>query len=188
MEIPQGQWLNPPQHAEMTPSGYAVTARAHSDFWNTTSYGFIHDSGHALLNSFPQESALELSWILDYDQQFDQAGLMVWSDSNHWIKAGVEFADGAPQLGAVVTSTLSDWSVAPVPEWMGKEVGLRISRSGDALTIRARCGSDWKLVRLAPLDPNRQWQAGLHIASPSRDRLTVTFTSLTPGPPDEALH
>ena len=188
MNLSAGQWLNPPAHSEISGSGFAVTAQAHSDFWNTTSYGFIHDTGHALLNPFPQDSALELSWILDYDQQFDQAGLMIWSDTDHWIKAGVEFADGAPQLGAVVTSGLSDWSVAPVPEWMGKEVHLRVSRSGDAVTVRARCEGEWQLVRLAPLDPAGQWQAGLHLASPSRAGLTVTFTSLTQGTKDETLH
>jgi regulation of enolase protein 1 (concanavalin A-like superfamily) len=188
MNISAGQWLNSPENSEVTSDGFCVTAKAHSDFWNTTSYGFIHDTGHALLNPFPQDTALELSWILDYNQQFDQAGLMIWSDSDHWIKAGVEYADGAPQLGAVVTSGLSDWSVAPVPEWMGKEVHLRISRSGDALTIRARCEGEWQLVRLAPLDPARQWQAGLHLASPSRAGLTVTFTSLTQGTKDETLH
>lgn len=188
MNFSAGLWLNPPQHSELSASGFAVTAEEHSDFWNTTSYGFTHDTGHALLNPFPQDSALELSWILDYDQQFDQAGLMIWSDADHWIKAGVEYADGAPQLGAVVTSELSDWSVAPVPDWMGKEVHLRISRSGDALTIRARCEGAWQLVRLAPLDPNRQWQAGLHLASPSRAGLTVNFTALTSDEKDEALH
>lgn len=188
VNLSAGQWLNPPEHSELSASDFEVTAKEHSDFWNTTSYGFIHDSGHALLNPFPQDSALELSWILDYDQQFDQAGLMMWSDAEHWIKAGVEYADGAPQLGAVVTSVFSDWSVAPVPDWMGKEVYLRISRSGDAVTIRARCEGPWQLVRLAPLDPSRQWHAGLHLASPSRAGLTVRFTSLKSGAKDTALH
>ena len=87
-----------------------------------------------------------------------------------------------------MTSALSDWSVAPVPDWMGKEVHLRISRSGDALTIRARCEGPWQLVRLAPLDPNRQWQAGLHLASPSRAGLTVNFTALTSVDKDVTLH
>jgi regulation of enolase protein 1 (concanavalin A-like superfamily) len=184
----EGTWLNPPENIESNAAGTFVTAQENSDFWRTTSYGFIHDSGHALLNDFPQDSAIEVSWILNYDQQFDQAGLMVWSDQKHWIKAGVEFADAAPQLGAVVTNEYSDWSVAPVAEWMNKEVHLRISRSGDALTIRARCDGEWQLVRLAPLDPNKQWSAGIHLASPTRSGLTVQFTSLTRDNPDARLH
>ena len=76
--------------------------------------------------------------MLDYKGKFDQAGIFLYSDEENWIKAGVEFSDGFPQVGAVVTRNLSDWSVAPVPEWMGNEVTIRVSRSGDALTIRAK--------------------------------------------------
>ena len=184
----QGQWLNPPTNVELTSQGLFVTATDHSDFWRTTSYGFIHNSGHALLNEFPQNTSVEASWVLDYDQQFDQAGLMIWSDEENWIKAGVEYADGAPQLGAVVTREVSDWSVAPVTDWMHKEVHLRMSRQDDALTIRARCAGPWQLVRVAPLDPQRSWQAGLHLASPTRSGLTVRFTSRAVGPRDASLH
>lgn len=187
-ELGSGSWLNAPVEAVEGPTGLLVTARGHSDFWRTTSYGFVHHSGHALLDDFPPETSVELSWMLDYEQQFDQAGLMVYSDEEHWIKAGVEYADGAPQLGAVVTAHVSDWSVAPVPEWTGKEVHLRISRSGDALTVRARCEGQWQLVRLAPLDPTRTWKTGLHIASPSREGLSVLFTSISRGTADESLH
>ena len=188
LDISAGQWLNEPHSASLTSQGFVVEAQAHSDFWRTTSYGFIHDNGHALLNDFPNDSSLEVSWLLDYDQQFDQAGLMVYSDSEHWIKAGVEFADGFPQLGAVVTNELSDWSVAPVPQWQGKEVHLRLSRHKDALTIRAKADGPWQLVRLVPLDERRLWRAGLILASPSRAGLKVTFTQLRRGAADSSLH
>jgi regulation of enolase protein 1 (concanavalin A-like superfamily) len=186
--LDSGIWLNPPVATSLDSVGFHVTTALESDFWRQTSYGFIHESGHALLNDFPQDSAIELSWILNYDQQFDQAGLFIYSDERNWIKAGIEYADGAPQLGAVVTIENSDWSVAPVDQWMGKEVHLRVSRSGDALTIRAKADGEWKLVRLAPLDPRRQWKAGLHAASPTRAGMVVTFTSISYGPADSELH
>ncbi len=186
--LDQGEWLNPPVATELEGETFKVTTALESDFWRHTSYGFVHDTGHALLNDFPQDSAIELSWILDYNQQFDQAGLFIYCDEQNWIKAGVEFADGAPQLGAVVTMGKSDWSVAPVESWMGREVQLRASRSGDAITIRAKSDGEWKLVRLAPLDPARQWRIGLHAASPTRAGLIVTFTSIKSGPADSQLH
>ena len=183
-----GVWLNPA--ASVTDDGETlqVAAEPHSDFWRTTSYNFIHDNGHALLNDFADGTAVEVSWMLDYDQQFDQAGIMVWHDDHNWIKAGVEFADGAPQLGAVVTREVSDWSVAPVADWAGREVHLRVSRQGDALTVRARCDGPWQLVRLAPLDANLSWRAGLFLASPSRGGLVVTFTRRLVGAADDTLH
>ena len=137
-----GSWLNPPLSSTLTADGFSVSARENSDFWQKTSYGFIHTDGHALLNTFPQDSAIEVSWVLDYSQQFDQAGLIAYHDNENWIKAGVEYADGAPQLGAVVTKEKSDWSVSPVTNWMNKEVFLRFSRS----TLQSQCTPSEHLV------------------------------------------
>jgi regulation of enolase protein 1 (concanavalin A-like superfamily) len=159
-----------------------------SDFWRNTSYGFIHDSGHALVTDFPNGAAMEVSFILDYIGQFDQAGIIIYSDSEYWIKAGVESADGLPQVGAVVTALNSDWSLAPVPHWMGKEVTVRASRDGNALTIRARCEDEDQLIRVAPIDPSRVWKAGPHCASPMSAYLNVRFTHWLQGAADLTLH
>ena len=187
-KLDSGTWLNEPEAVKTEQHRLLVTAKENSDFWRITSYGFIHESGHALLNDFAQDSAVELTWLLNYREQFDQAGLLIWSDEENWIKAGIEFADGKPQLGAVVTRGKSDWSVAPVESWMNKPVQLRVSRAGDAVTIRARCEGDWELVRLAPLDPDRDWQVGLHLASPSRAGLEIEFLELKTGRADQQLH
>jgi len=184
----QGVWLNPPVDSVQENSQLKVTTVHESDFWRNTSYGFVHDSGHALLADFPADSSMEVTFVLDYTGQFDQAGIIVYCDSQHWIKAGVESADGFPQVGAVVTSINSDWSLAPVPQWMGKEVTVRASRTHDALTIRVRCGEDDQLIRLAPIDASLSWSAGPHCASPVSTSLQVTFTHWTQGDSDLALH
>jgi len=184
----QGVWLNPPVKAVHENSQLKVTAVHESDFWRNTSYGFVHDSGHALLTDFPAHSSMEVTFILDYSGQFDQAGIIVYSDSQHWVKAGVESADGFPQVGAVVTSINSDWSLAPVSNWMGKQVTVRASRTSDALTIRARCGEEDQLIRLAPIDASLPMSAGPHCASPVSTSLEVTFTRWTHGDADLALH
>jgi regulation of enolase protein 1 (concanavalin A-like superfamily) len=184
----QGVWLNPPVKAVHENSQLKVTTVHESDFWRNTSYGFVHDSGHALLTDFPAHSSMEVTFILDYSGQFDQAGIIVYGDSHHWIKAGVESADGFPQVGAVVTSINSDWSLAPVPTWMGKQVTVRASRTNDALTIRARCGEDDQLIRLAPIDASLPMSAGPHCASPVSRSLEITFTHWTHGDADFTLH
>jgi len=184
----EGAWVNPPVGALQTGSQLTVTTAHESDFWRNTSYGFVHDSGHALLKEFPADSSMEVTFVLDYSGQFDQAGIIVYSDSQHWIKAGVESADGFPQAGAVVTSINSDWSLSPVPAWMGKEVTVRASRTEDALTIRARCGDEDQLIRLAPIDSSLTWRAGPHCASPISQSLDVTFMQWTQGEADLALH
>lgn len=182
-------WLNPPAGTAVEGGTLLVTTREGSDFWRTTSYGFVHDDGHALLAPFPPGTAVEIGFVADFAGRYDQAGALVRVDAETWIKAGVEFSDGEPQLGAVVTHGRSDWSLAPVPEWSGREVTVRVSRSGDAVTVRARCeDGPWRMVRLAWLDPAAEARAGLFCCSPEHAGLTVRFTRLATGPADVSLH
>ncbi len=184
-----GDWLNTPP--EVAPDGddLVVTAAEASDLWRTTAYDFIHDDGHGLLRPFEPGTAVEVSFRLDYSAQFDQAGILVRADSRHWAKAGVEVADGTPQLGAVVTHEVSDWSARPVPEWSGDVVTIRVSRAGDALTVRARRQDDaWQFVRLAPWPPGLATQAGPFCCAPTRAGLRVRFTAWRTGPADTRLH
>lgn len=182
-------WLNAPVRAHEDGTTLAVTAAAGSDFWRTTSYGFRRHSGHALLVDLPVGAGIEVGFVLDYSEQYDQAGLMVLVDEQTWTKAGVEVAEGAPQLGAVATRTFSDWSLAPVPDWSGREVTVRGTRLGDALLIRARVDREpWRLVRVVPLDPAVRASAGLYCCAPKRSGLEVTFTRLAVGPGDDGLY
>lgn len=185
----QGSWLNPPPAAWTEGGDWLVACAAGSDLWRTTSYGFVHDSGHALLAPFPTAGALEVRFVLGFDRQFDQAGLLLRADERTWVKAGVEVSDGVPQVGVVATRGVSDWSVAPVPDWAGREVTVRASRTGDALTVRARVdGEDWRLVRVAPLAERGDWRAGPYCCSPSRDGLVVRFRGAVLTVADASLH
>ncbi len=183
-----GVWSTAPEAIALDGEQLLVTSRPESDMWRVTSYGFVHDDGHGLLVDLPDRSAVEVSFIADFDQQFDQAGVLLRADERHWIKSGVEYADGAPQVGAVVTADVSDWSTAPFPQWHGREVTVRASRSGDAVTIRARADGPWQLVRLAPIDPALAWKAGPFTCAPSRSGLVVRFTRFALGPADRSLH
>lgn len=184
-----GSWTHEPEAAVLDGDVLRVTAVEGSDAWRTTSYGFVHDSEHALLQPTNGPFSVEASFVLDYTEQFDQAGLFLRVDDRNWIKAGVEFSDGVQQLGAVVTRDFSDWSVAPVPEWSGRDVTVRASRDGDAVTVRAWAdGEEPRLVRVTYLDPDAVVSAGLLCAAPTRAGLTVTFTGYRVGEPDGSLH
>lgn len=184
-----GQWRNPPESEQVGPAGLEILTGDKTDMWRETSYGFIHDNGHALLAPLADGEAMECDVDARYTEQFDQAGMLVWSADTHWIKCGIENADGVAQKGAVVTAGTSDWSASPAPEWSTGTTTFRVSRLGDALTIRARRpGEPWQLVRLAPIDPARDWRAGPYAASPSRAGLRVLFVSWRRGPADSTLH
>ncbi len=112
-------------------------------------------------------------------------------DAESSIKAGVEMSDGVPQVGAVVTRSLSDWSVAPVSGWAGREVTVRMSRAGNALTARARArGRDeaFRLVRVVPLPSDTDVLAGPYCCSPTRSGFTATFTRWAVTRADDSPH
>jgi regulation of enolase protein 1 (concanavalin A-like superfamily) len=183
-----GEWTVAPASTRVDGSDLLVQPRENSDLWRVTSYGFVHEDGHGLLVDLPDGTAVEVSFLADFAEQFDQAGILVLADDTHWVKTGVEFADGAPQVGAVVTREVSDWSTAPFPEWHGREVTVRVSRSADALTVRAKAGGEWQLVRLAPIDPALAWRAGPFCCSPTHGSLEVRFTGFAIGSADAELH
>jgi regulation of enolase protein 1 (concanavalin A-like superfamily) len=92
-------------------------------------------------------------------------------------------------VGAVVTHGSSDWSVAPVPDWHGRVVRIRVSRAGDALTVRAGLdGGELRLVRVAPFPEGRPAEAGPYVCAPTRPGLTVRFTDWSTGLADASLH
>ncbi|MFV0407135.1 MAG: DUF1349 domain-containing protein [Propioniciclava sp.] len=184
----EGHWTHSPAAVGEGDEGLRVTAVEGSDAWRHTSYGFVHDSEHALLAPFRSGSAVEVSFEAAFAEQFDQAGIFVRSDAEHWVKAGVEYADGVLQLGAVATNGHSDWSVAPVPEWAGQHLLIRVSWSGGALTVRAAvAGQAYRLVRVIPWLVDTA-SAGPFLCAPTRAGFSVTFRRWRIGEADSALH
>ncbi|MFI8634059.1 DUF1349 domain-containing protein [Microbacterium sp. NPDC077663] len=185
----EGAWTTPPPTVTEHEGMLRVTAAEGSDAWRLTSYGFVHDTEHALLAPMPDGTAMEVEFDAAFEAQFDQAGVFVRVDATRWVKAGVEFSDGDLQLGAVVTDGMSDWSLAPVSEWLGRRITVRVSRSGNALTVRAGAAGDpLRLVRVIPFAADLDTAAGPFACAPTRAGLTVPFASWRRGPADAELH
>lgn len=184
-----GQWTHSPVSASEDGTDLLVEAAEGSDAWRRTAYGFIHESEHALLAPFAVGSAMEVTVTADLPEQFDQAGLFIRVNGETWVKAGLERSDGVLQLGAVVTFGRSDWSVAPVHGWDGRKVTVRVSRTADALIIRAGItGAGQQLVRVVPFDAAQETAAGPFVCAPTRAGLSVRFHSWTVGDADASLH
>ncbi len=189
LEWDEGEWLNEPGHRVGSGGRLVMRAEEGSDFWRRTSYGFTRDSGHALLWPLAPGRAIQVTFVADLTRLYDQAGLLVRVSDETWIKAGLEYTDGAVHVSTVVTRSVSDWSAAPVPGWAGREVTVRVSRAGDAITVRARThGGPWVMSRLAPLDPAAPALAGPYCCSPERAGFEATFVRVQEGPADAGLH
>lgn len=185
-----GQWTTEPVSVAEEGLHLKVESREGSDYWEKTLYGFQRDSGHSLLAAWDKDTAIEVTFELDaFTELYDQAGLMLMNAPGQWIKAGIEINDGIPQLATVVTHEYSDWSLAPVPEWVGERVTIRASRLNDAVIIRARTGKHpWRTVRVAPFPARTASQAGPFVCSPTRSGLIVTFTRWVSTLPDSDIH
>lgn len=183
-----GRWLNEPAEVLEDGDGLIVTAVSGSDAWRHTSYGFVHDSAHALLAPLAIGEALEVDLLADFTGQFDQAGLMIRADAEHWLKAGCEFADGTLNLGAVVTLGKSDWSTGAADDWNGRRITVRTSRASDSITVRAAVdGGPFRLVRVAPFVDGAA-EAGPYLCAPTRAGFQVRFLAVRLGAADAALH
>jgi regulation of enolase protein 1 (concanavalin A-like superfamily) len=71
-----------------------VTTGEKTDFWRETHYGFIRDNGHFCFESADGDFTAEVLVAGDYQELYDQGGLMLRLDGRNWIKAGVEFVGG----------------------------------------------------------------------------------------------
>ena len=184
-----GSWTTAPVAVADDGPELLVTAARGSDAWRHTAYGFVHDDAHALLAPLSAPGAVEVVFDADWGEQFDQAGLVLRAGPETWLKAGVEVSDGVLHVGAVVTLGRSDWSMAPVPGWAGRRVTVRASRSGDAVTVRARVDDEpFRLVRVAPFPEELRAAAGPYCCAPTREGLVVRFRSWAVGPADGSLH
>ncbi|WP_329460508.1 DUF1349 domain-containing protein [Streptomyces sp. NBC_01497] len=174
------QWFNPPSAWAASDAAFDITTDRDTDLWVRTHYGFVRDTGHALLRPVPAAFTLRVTFAGDYRDQYDQAGLLLRLDATNWIKTGIEYVDGRRQVSAVVTRDVSDWSVAPLDGPATGPVTVELERAGDSVTVRY--GTDGAepstLLRLAYFPEGAAATAGPMCASPDGSGFTTRFTDL----------
>jgi len=178
------QWMNPPKTWLGDARRLEITTDARTDFWQTTFYGFQKSSGHAWLAPVAGDFTLSARVVGRYEALYDQAGLMLFADEHNWIKTGIEFTDGMMHFSVVVTRTVSDWSVIPLPEARrDDELRVRLTRHDDAVRVQYAIGTmDWQMARLAPFGPGDA-RAGVMACSPQRGGFSATFRDIAIAPP-----
>jgi uncharacterized protein len=170
-----GTWNIEPSAWSVGEGALTAVSLPKTDFWRKTHYGFIRDNGHVFGQRVAADFTAVTRFTGEYRRQYDQAGLMLRRDAEHWIKAGIEFVDDSAWLSVVVTRDHSDWSLAsqvdPVlPRW------LQLHRRGDDISIHHSAdGEHWTLVRITSLVPGSADVLGPMLASPEGDGFTASF-------------
>jgi hypothetical protein len=178
-------WLNEPPVWREESGVLNVTTGEKTDFWRRTFYGFTHDNGHFRYRPVEGDFSAEVTIAADYKALYNQAGLMLRVDERNWLKAGIEYTDGAMHFSAVVTrDDFSDWSVLALPEAARHGLDLRLTRHAEALRIQSRLpGSQWGMARLAMLPMPDRVSVGPMCCTPERGGLQVTFRDFAIKPP-----
>lgn len=116
------------------------------------------------------------------NEKYDQCGLMVRGDKEHWIKVSTEYeSERHSRLGSVVTNLgFSDWATQDVPS-SHRQMWYRISKNGgDFLLESSFNGKDWLQLRIAHLHKIfEQLEIGIYACSPIGKDFWCRFDELT---------
>ncbi len=174
LDLTVGRWLNEPGDFERTADTLRFTTSPSSDFWRTTHYGFVRDSGHCLGVEVEGPFTATVRVRGEYRNTYDQAGLMIRIDKSNWLKCGIEYVEGEALLSVVATNVTSDWSVisTAMPEWLR----VRLTRDDDFVTVEfAPDGAEWSLARIAHLKPSAKVWIGPMACSPGGHGFAAEF-------------
>lgn len=177
------RWLNEPARWFVDDGCLTVTTDEGTDFWRQTLYGFTRDAGHFYGRDVEGDFTAQLSVRADYAEQYDQAGIMIRLDESRWIKAGIEFCDGRPCMGSVLTIGASDWATAVFDGNPGR-FWIRATVSQGVLRLQASAdGETWPLLRLCPFPVANRYSVGAMCCTPQRAGLSVAFSDFAVTPP-----
>ena len=94
-------YCEPPEWSD-TPERLSVVTGFKTDFWQSTFYGFQRDNGHFYHTEVKKDFSAEVVIDGNYEELYDQAGLMLGVDALNWIKTGIEFTDGIQHFSTVL--------------------------------------------------------------------------------------
>lgn len=172
-------WFNEPEKWEIKNNSLSMFVTPQSDYWRVSHYGFTVDDAPFYYTTYGGEFEAKVKITGSYKARFDQMGLMLRTDKEHYIKAGVEFVDGKYNLSTVVTHNKSDWSVITL-EKTPPAVWIKAVRRLDAVEIfYSFDDKNYIMMRNAPLQDNTPVMVGLMAACPDGQGFNAVFENFT---------
>ena len=143
MDMTNFKWTREPLDYKIENGRVEIITKQHTDLWQRTYYHFQNDNAPV----FQMETEEEyFSFVVKTDfreshHRFDQCGIVMYLDSENWLKASIEYENSTYQhLGSVVTNQgYSDWATTAIDASV-KSMWYRLNRRQDDYCIE--CSED----------------------------------------------
>lgn len=177
------RWTREPESFLLVPDRIEITTKPRTDLWQRTYYHFQNDNAPVLQmeTAEPFFSFVVRTDFTESHHRFDQCGIVMYLDSENWLKASVEYENGEFQhLGSVVTNQgYSDWATTEIPASV-KSMWYRLSRRED--DFRVECSEDgarFSQMRICHLHKGGgPVRFGVYACSPEDSSFKAVFTHM----------
>ena len=143
MDMTRFKWTREPKQCHIDSTKVEIVTVPNTDLWQRTYYHFQNDNA-PVLQMETDESFFSFIVKTDFSEschRFDQCGIVMYLDSENWLKGSVEYEnENFQHLGSVVTNNgYSDWATTPISAAI-KSMWYRFSRREDDYCIE--CSED----------------------------------------------
>lgn len=182
LDVNKLKWTRYPKSYEIKEDKIEIITNPHTDLWQRTYYGFRNDNAPVLqMETNEKYFSFVVKTTFESKVRFDQCGVVIYLDSENWLKGSIEYENESIQrLGSVVTNLgYSDWATTDISASI-KEMWYRLSRREDSYCIEcSEDGVNFKQMRICHLERGREEiKFGIYACSPEASSFKAIFTNL----------
>ena len=182
IDIKAMKWTREPKDYTITSDKVEIITEPHTDLWQRTYYHFRNDNAPVLQISTDEKYfSFVVKTEFESKKRFDQCGIVMYLDSENWIKGSIEYENGQFQhLGSVVTNMgYSDWATTVIDASV-KSMWYRFSRREDDYCIECSTdGINFKQMRICHMWKGKEAiRFGIYACSPEDSSFKATFSNM----------
>ena len=117
IDINSLKWTRAPKQYAITEDKIEMISEPYTDLWQRTYYHFRNDNA-PVLQMETDEKFFSFTVKTEFQSKcrFDQCGIVMYLDSENWLKGSIEYENEKFQhLGSVVTNNgYSDWATTEI--------------------------------------------------------------------------
>ena len=182
LNLHEFQWTREPASVTVSQDQVEIVTKPHTDLWQRTYYHFRNDNAPVFqMETEEKYFSFVVRTAFESKRRFDQCGIVMYLDSENWLKASIEYENEAFQhLGSVVTNHgYSDWATTEIPADRNF-MWYRLSRREDDYCIE--CSEDgirFRQMRVCHMhEAGGRIRFGIYACSPEDSSFKATFTHM----------